>query len=169
MEEIRRENIINPSCHRPSHSQKDIEYLQKLKDGISLNDIEIKPSKIEGAGTGVFARRRFEPFDVIEYCHVIVFEWREKQLQDISVTKYAYSYSCDCSKCRWDGRKMAMPLGFGAIYNSALTKEEANCEHYVNIHTPVQIFYAVKPIEAGEEILTYYGDAYVNAFLKRKK
>ena len=159
---------IAPKCSVSTYAPKDIEYIKKISDGICLNHLEIKKSSIDGAGLGIFAKKDFNPFDVIEYCHIIVFDWRQKYLQDFSVAKYAYTYYCECGECKKHGKVLVLPLGFGAIYNSSLEKSESNCEFYINIHTPVQIFYAIKKIKAGEEILTYYGDNYVNAFLKNK-
>lgn len=164
---VKETNIIQ-NCSTSTYAPKDLEYLEKISEGISLNNIEIKKSNIKGAGLGIFAKKDFEPFDVIEYCHIIIFDWRQKYLKDISIVKYAYTYHCLCDECEKHGKVLVLPLGFGAVYNSSVEKSDANCEFYINIHTPVQIFYAIKKIKAGDEILTYYGDNYINAFLKNK-
>ena len=163
------ESIVLPNCGIASHSQKDIEYKEILAKGLSNKDLEIKGSNIRNAGLGVFAKKNFKPFDVIEYCHLIVLKNREAISSDQSINLYAYGYYCSCSKCSKYGKVLSIPLGFGSIYNTALNKEGANAEFYVNIHTPVQIFYAIKNISAGEEIVTFYGEAYVKAYLSKNQ
>jgi hypothetical protein len=61
-----------------------------------------------------------------------------------------------------------MPMGFGMIYNSAPTEEAMNCFFAIVPAHRMMAFIAKKPIKAGEEVLTWWGQNYFDKWCKRK-
>jgi len=161
---MQEKNIIYP-CSTIVSSEASELYKNLLKTGINNDFLEIKESKIKGGGLGVFAKKNFEKDDIIERCHLIVLGWRLSYPYPPEIIKYGYSLSCDCEECKKYGKKIALPLGYGCIYNTSIKQEDSNAWVYLNIHTPVQIFVCSKPIKNGEEILVYYGEGYVNSMV----
>ena len=59
-----------------------------------------------------------------------------------------------------------IPLGFGACYNSAESEEEANARYEI-VPDKLLIFYiAVKDISEGDEIVTWFGRGFYDAWCK---
>ena len=53
-------------------------------------------------------------------------------------------------------QKVALPLGYAAIYNSANLPQEANADWYTNEITNLFEFKAIRDIKAGEELTANY-------------
>lgn len=153
-------------CETKYSSKADDIYREELKTGVNNQFIEMKKSNIPNAGLGIFAKKDFAVDEVIEKCHMIILNRRLTFPHDPQVGKYVYTCTCECEECKKYGHKAAISLGFGSIYNTSLTLEDANAKYYINIHTPVQIVICKKPIKAGEEILVYYGPNYINSYIK---
>ena len=145
----------------------DGDYLKLLNSGLSNNNLELKNSRIDGAGIGVFAKTNFKKDDIVERCPIVIIN--PSNNLDLSVVEYSFSYNCDCEICKRHGGTLAiLPLGYGGMYNTALTKPEANIDYYININSKVLIFYATKNIKVGDEILTFYGMYYINHFINKQ-
>ena len=136
----------------------------KVKLNGSSNDgLEIKfvPNK----GMGVFAKKDFKQNDVIEYCYSIVYDWRSKYQRDSTISRYSYSISCNCKDCKEHGILKIQPLGYGSIYNSADEAKDRNAQYYIYLKERLTAFEAVKDINKGEEILTWFGQGYYDSWI----
>ena len=117
-------------------------------------------------GLGVFADQDIENGKPIEFCHSIVMEHRNKYQNDPEFRRYSYWANCECEECKRHGSQAVLPLGNGCIYNSADSKELSNCAYKVIANERLVVFYAIKDIKAGEEILTWWGQGYYNRYCK---
>ena len=138
----------------------------KLKlSGLSNDSLEIK--FIPNKGMGVFAKKDFKQNDVIEYCYSIVYDWRSKYQRDSTISRYAFNASsgCNCQNCRQHGHIQMQPLGYGSIYNSADKAEDRNAQYYIYLKERLIAFEAVKDINKGEEILTWFGQGYYDSWI----
>jgi len=139
---------------------------KKLKvQGVRNDHLEIKESP--GKGLGVFARRDIAEGEVIEYCHAIVLDWKKKYIGDAQIRRYAWWSGCSCEDCRKHGDRALIALGYGAIYNSADKEEEANAANHIHTNDSLLVFTAKRPIKAGEEILVWYGQAYLDFWCRK--
>lgn len=127
-------------------------------------------------GMGVFAAKNFEPGEIIEMCHSIIFEWQAKYQRDMTVGRYAFSLGCHCDpgptrppcllNCPVNGTRYMLPLGFGACYNSAETGEGANARYELHPDSLLTIYYATKPISKDDEIVTWFGQGFYDGWCK---
>lgn len=104
-----------------------------------------------GKGRGVFAGRRFEPGELIERAPVIVIPAAEAPLLATTLLD-AYDF-------QWHHqvRQTAIVLGYGSLYNHS---PEPNAGYTRLFDSQEMLFTALRPIEAGEEILiNYNGDS----------
>jgi hypothetical protein len=137
----------------------------KLKtDGFFTPHLRVKEAG--NKGLGVFADVDIEKGKPIEFCHSIVMEHRNKYQHDPEFRRYSYWANCECEECKRHGAQAVLPLGNGCIYNSAETKELSNCAYKVVANQRLIVFYAIKDIKAGEEILTWWGQGYYNRYCK---
>jgi hypothetical protein len=132
-------------------------------NGSSNDSLEIKfvPNK----GMGVFAKKDFKQNDVVEYCYSIVYDWRSKYQRDSTTTRYSYGIACNCKTCKEHGTLKIQPLGYGSIYNSADKVEDRNAQYYIYLKERLIAFEAVKDINKGEEILTWFGQPYYDFWI----
>ena len=117
-------------------------------------------------GLGVFSDVDIPAGKPIEFCHSIVMDYRNKYQHDPEFRRYSYWANCDCDECKKHGSQAVVPLGNGCIYNCADSKELANCAYKVIANQRLVVFYAIKDIKAGEEILTWWGEGYYNRYCK---
>ena len=144
-------------------------YQQNLANGFSNQNLIVKQSTIPEAGLGVFASVDFAEQDLIEFCHCVVFDWRRKYIREPRVEQYAYSPKCECEDCKKHGTQIVMPMGYGMIYNSADSLENSNCSFAIVPAHRMMAFIAKKPIKAGEEILTWWGQGYYDKWCRKEK
>lgn len=137
--------------------------------GITNKHLQLKQSSIPNAGMGVFAAEDIVVDDAIEFCHSIVLDNRSRYTFDKKLTQYGYMAPCSCQSCKEHGNQVMLPLGFGMIYNSAESKEKANCEYFTIPEEKLVVFIASDNIKAGEEILTWWGEGYYNAWCRPKE
>lgn len=104
---------------------------------------KIEVRKVRGMGRGVFATGNFKFNEVIESCHVILFDQKDGAKNNPT---QAYSF-------RWAKDKVAISLGNGSLYNHDY---EPNA--YVMQDKPGlrMIVYALRPIQKGEQIFINY-------------
>ena len=137
----------------------------KLKaEGFSTPHLRVKEAG--NKGLGVFADQDIEQGKPIEFCHAIVMEHRNKYQHDPEFRRYSYWANCECADCKKHGAQAVLPLGNGCIYNCANSKEESNCAYRVVANQRLVVFFSVKPIKAGEEILTWWGDGYFKRYCR---
>lgn len=114
--------------------------------------IYIAPSTIHGYG--VFAKTRILKGEIIEECPVIKMELDENSNCWHVLESYRFNWPCGVGK---DVQYQAMPAGYGAIYNHS---NNSNAAWKSSLPRNTFLYYATRDIEAGEEILVYYGDGY---------
>lgn len=138
---------------------------EKLKtEGYSTPHLKVKEAGVKGLG--VFAQQDIPDGSSIEFCHSIVMEHRNRYQHDPEFRRYSYWSGCDCEECKKHGSQAVLPLGNGCIYNCANSKEESNCAYKVIPNQRLVLFYAIKPIKAGEEILTWWGQGYYDRYCR---
>ena len=115
-----------------------------------LRKVEIRPSSIEGAGLGVYATEKIGKYEVFERSHIIPFH---------SVTlKHLYSihgmpHILNDYTFQWKPGTVCIVLGYGSIYNHS---DEPNASYRSLEEPECMEFYAIGPIEPGEEIRIKY-------------
>ena len=101
-------------------------------------------------GRGVFTGAPIKKGDMIEVCPVIVMKEGEMAVLD-TTTLYDYYFL-------WgdDQKQCAIALGFGSLYNHSAP---SNADYFMEFEELFIEIYAVRNIEAGEEItINYNGD-----------
>lgn len=152
-----------------------VEIYDSLTSGEGLR-ANLLLKKADYKGMGVFAGKPFAKGELIEMCHSILLEWQSKYQRDASISRYAYAVGCHCDpsltrppcmlNCPVNGHRYMIPLGFGACYNSADSEEGANAKYDV-VPDRLLIFYtATKDISEGEEIVTWFGKGFYDAWCK---
>lgn len=142
--------------------------LNKIRDawsrskinGHNLDHLEVRISPPKGLG--VFSRKDIPKNSIVEMCHCIVAEIPMENHADRGLLQYAYTF-VESNKVP---KRMAIPLGFGCIYNSSPTSEEANL---LNIGFPqekILCFLSSKDIKKGDELVTFHGEGYYNNWCK---
>lgn len=110
----------------------------------------LPPAKVRvyesvGKGLGVFATENIPKGEIIETCHLIPLTI--SQTSDI-LKDYRFNYP------KHLGQEYVIPLGFGCIYNHS---DNPNADWFDHPEWKAFNFVALKDIEPGEEICTYYG------------
>lgn len=126
--------------------------------------LQVKESP--GKGLGVFTLADIEEKSVIEFCHSIVLAWRGRYQRDEEIKRYTYWAGCECAECKTHGAQAVLPLGYGCIYNCAESQGAANAGFVVIPRERLVVFMSIKPIKAGEEILTWWGQGYYDTWCR---
>ncbi len=106
---------------------------------------------VKGKGRGVFSRMSISKNALIEECPLIVLPTEE---YGIVSSTHMVDY---CFFFNREKEELAIVLGFGSIYNHAVS---ANAGHQIDKENKVMNFYATTDIKAGEEIcINYTGDS----------
>jgi hypothetical protein len=148
-------------------SELIVEYQKLRTTGFRPGNIDVREAGTKGLG--VFATDSFRAGNAIEYCHAILLGFRNRYTHDPSLKQYAYWLNCSCKECKTHGVQGMIPLGFGAIYNSAESEQEANASHRMFAKERLIVFVAKRDILAGEEILTWWGQKYFDSWCKPGK
>jgi hypothetical protein len=142
-------------------------YLRLQTTGIQPYGLSIREAGKKGLG--VFASAPIKERAVIEFCHAILLGYRHRYTHDPALKQYAYWLNCNCKECKAHGVQGMIPLGFGSIYNSAESEQEANASHRMFAKERLIVFVAKRDIPAGEEILTWWGQKYFDSWCKPGK
>ena len=116
--------------------------MELMATALRTEHVEVAPSRL--GGRGVFARRRFEPDELIEACPVVPIPAEEVTAVCATVLGH-YVYE-------WD-EGVAMALGFGSLYNHA---PDPNARYERDEDPAVLRVVAAHAIEAGDEVLIDY-------------
>ena len=116
--------------------------MELMATSLRTAHVEVAPSRL--GGRGVFARRRFEPEELIEACPVVPIPTEDVSTVCTTVPGH-YVYEWD------DG--VAMALGFGSLYNHA---PAPNARYERDTEPEVLRVVAARTIEPGEEVLIDY-------------
>ena len=109
---------------------------------VRTEHLEVAPSQL--GGRGVFARRPFEPDELIEACPVVVVPSEDVAAVCSTVLGH-YVYE-------WD-EGVAVALGFGSLYNHAAVP---NARYERDADPDVLRVVAARPIQSGDEVLIDY-------------
>jgi hypothetical protein len=157
----------NPNTNNIDEKKIEEQWIQLKKAGYTSSaDIYIKETEYKGLG--VFASREIEEGEIIEYCHAIVLNWKQKYIHDASIKKYAYWHNCNCQDCNIHGRTGLLLLGNGSVYNSSDLAELKNANFFVFPGLHLGIFIANENIKKDQEILTWWGQGYYDFWCKKK-
>lgn len=132
------------------------QWVEMLQNGFTLEHLEAK--FVLGKGVGVFAKRKILANERIEYCHCIGLETPRQYLGEPQIQRYAYG----------SNNKALIALGFGSLYNSTPTAEEANAWYSVHTEANFIVVFAKRDIEAGEEIVCHHGAKFYYAWCRRE-
>lgn len=133
----------------------------------------IAPSTVDLAGNGLFAKRAIKKNEWLEITGVLV---QRESVAD-KCTAYANSYKF-ASNVKRVGEKidigefLIVPLGFAGIVNHAKERSQQNVEiRYLDekytkksIHADKAVYWFIRDVSAGEEILGNYGDGWDKVF-----
>ena len=114
------------------------------------NKIGLKPSKIPGAGRGVFATKNIRKGELIERCPAIPFSIDDPSNADKGILERYCFYFGESSNVK--GR-LAIVFGYGSLYNHSY---EPNAKYIRRPAKQVMDFVAIKNIKKGEEITTNF-------------
>mgnify|MGYP000020329029 FL=1 len=107
-------------------------------------------------GYGVFTDTPIKKGELIERCYCIK-TGSPKDHVNGTLMDYVFNYPRGTSMD--NGAEHVLPLGFGCIYNHSNDNSNAMWDNTKDIPYHFD-FIALKNIEVGEEICTYYGDEY---------
>lgn len=110
--------------------------------------IEIKESP--GRGLGVFATKKIFKNEVIEECHLLPLPVKAGESSNL-FNDYRFNYP-QSGKLQ----ELVIPFGYGCIYNHS---DNNNATWKDHPEYKAFQFIAIKDINPGEEICTYYGDS----------
>ena len=99
-------------------------------------------------GLGVFASELIHKDDIIEVCPLYDLNLNMEEESDV-MKNYRFNWPQGPNPT-----SLVLPWGYGCIYNHS---EKANASWRSNIKNFTFEFFAIKDIEIGEEICTYYG------------
>jgi uncharacterized protein len=103
--------------------------------------------RVEAAGRGVFAARRFGVGDFVCRDPVLLIDQADwSRCETTILGDYAY---------KWPeaGRPRALSLGIGSLFNAS---ERPNVDVEIDIAGKALVFRAIRPIAAGEEMVLDY-------------
>jgi hypothetical protein len=161
---LREETVGNSELEK---SKLIAEYQRLRTTGFRPDNLDIR--EVGAKGLGVFAIAPIRAGEVVEYCHAILLGYRHRYTHDSALKQYAYWLNCNCKECKAHGVHGMIPLGFGSIYNSAESEQEANASHRMFAKERLIVFIAKRDIPAGEEILTWWGQKYFDSWCKPGK
>ncbi|MCB9297045.1 MAG: SET domain-containing protein-lysine N-methyltransferase [Lewinellaceae bacterium] len=114
----------------------------------SIPSLFIAPSPL--GGRGVFTAAPIPQGALLEICPVIVLPGQDRQhLDRTGLYDYYFIWGEEDELC-------AIALGYGSLYNHSF---QPNAEYRADFDGPTLDFYALRDVEAGEEItVNYNGD-----------
>lgn len=129
------------------------------QNGYTNSTLQVKQT--DQKGLGVFTLQKIKNGDVVEFCHSMQLNLRQKYSFDQSVQRYAIWNGCPCNECKKHGPTGRIAFGNGSIYNSAELQTESNCSIETYDRINLILFRATKDIQAGEELLIWMGENYL--------
>ncbi|MGP8214883.1 MAG: SET domain-containing protein [Bacteroidia bacterium] len=122
--------------------------------------IEVRKSSLHGIG--VFAKKNIKENEVLEENPYIILKGDWHKLPRL-LQEYIFGWTKDLEDAK---SKAALVFGTGALYNSS---PKPNADWQTSIKKNRFIFYAIKNIKAGEEIIIDYGTEYWESRSKKYK
>jgi hypothetical protein len=116
----------------------------------------VKKSSLHGKG--VFSEIEIEKNSIVEICHMIELEFRDKYHKDKTLLNYCYTVvDNDDTDSLSHGNKIFLLTGNGMMYNHS---EKNNAIWKINKSENTAILLSHKKILAGQEITINYGNGY---------
>ena len=109
--------------------------------------IYVKESPVHGLG--VFASEKIKQDEIIEVCYPVDMGLDISKPSEV-LERYRFNWPQGLSPT-----KLVLPTGYGMIYNHS---ETPNANWRSDLNNETFEFYALRDIEMGEEIFTWYGD-----------
>jgi uncharacterized protein len=135
------------------------EYYKNLNNKYIINsNFEIKNTSKKGRG--LFSLKYYKKGDIIEVCPTLV-------THDSNFKNIIRDYIFDPNIKRGFYKDKVFPLGYANLINHCDINK--NCTWKISEDNKLLTYYATKPIKAGEEFLTSYGDSYWNSRKKMMK
>ncbi len=108
--------------------------------------LEIRDSRKENGGRGVFTTKALKAGTVIEVAHVLLFSEEEgRKLVQTKLNNYVFQWG--------DNKEMAIALGNISLYNHDY---DANCEYCMDYETETMSISTVRKVNAGDELFVNY-------------
>jgi SET domain-containing protein len=104
------------------------------------------------SGLGVFAKERIAKDELIEICPVLALPLQPGETSSLFID-YRFNYPSGTGD-KWS--EQVISLGYGSLYNHS---NNNNAVWYSDEALRVFRFVAIRDIEPGEEICTYYGSS----------
>ena len=123
----------------------------------NLDLLELKKSKIRGAGIGCFARTTIPAGTVIGPYHgrYMTMKQRQRVLDGTYIWKIHDDLFVDAKHFKRNN-----PLRYVNGAKTKLQKEKINCEVRFLGRTPSVYYMTTRDVLPGEELIIYYGDTY---------
>jgi len=153
------------TCLECDQRKEEINFWIKVKNGLPYYCDKVYIKISGNKGFGVFARKDIKPNEVIEYCHSMVLSVYKKDQPDMKLRQYAYTAKAGENLT---DRINIIPFGYGEIYNSSDTKEEANTTYRIYTEHNLIVFRAIKKIPKDDEILVWWGKGYYDFWINKK-
>ena len=114
--------------------------------------VEVRASNIHGYG--VFAKEDIYKGETIEECYFI-------EINKVNFVPELNNFIFKYNRLLPTGQiveSLAIPLGYGMIFNCSKTKEDRSVVHMQSQEDKVFSFVCAKDTKQDEELLSYYGD-----------
>ena len=135
--------------------------MKRLKKMILLKNKNIYIGKSDIEGYGVFTNSPISNGDILQECPFIPLSY-DGQYGPIK------DYTFDLDHLGFKNSS-ALPFGTGWVYNSSLNIGENNADWEVEPENKIIKYFATRDIDAGEEILVYYGDSWMLERFKKRE
>ena len=103
-------------------------------------------------GNGVFAEQEIKKDEIIEACPIVPINMKDwNHVKHTKLVDYVFAWASDPEK------RVAFVLGYGMVYNHSF---EPNSATRIEFDEDLLVFYALRDIQVGEEILhNYHGNS----------
>lgn len=114
----------------------------------------VKKSNIHGLG--VFSKSKISNKSIIEKCHAIPLEFRNKYHKDSTIMSYCYSFGNEDNLVKEHGRQLYLLTGNGLLYNHSA---QPNAKWIFDSDNMIAKLIAIQDIELDSEITTNYNNS----------
>ena len=108
-------------------------------------------------GYGVFTTESIEKKEILQECPFLPLGPDSAWAGTVKDLTFDLDYAEGIDYSHLKG-SAGLAFGTGCMYNTATTYEGSSAEWDINLNTNTIVFYAIKDISPGEEILVFYGE-----------
>jgi len=116
------DDVVTDKTHKSDTHKVAIDPKDLLQHGHCLTDVAVKPSGIDSAGMGLFARKRFNVGEIVTISPVLSLS---KAVADASINTSVLVNYCIASSSQIDSDLVFFPLLYGGIINHAPTSSSS--------------------------------------------